>query len=126
MAKRLLLLSSVMEINAPSKRKKDMTIQPIEKYTITHPKDEQGNEIKRRFILTTSKPIKDKEMYGKVMLLLTDTVPGIDGFNIMGRYTMEIVIAMTFDPEQVTTALKNELDVILSPLALPTKTLVTP
>jgi len=100
-------------------------IQPIEKYVITHPKDADGNEIKRRFILSTSKPIKDKEMYGKVVLLLTDTVPGVDGFNIMGRYTMEIVIAMTFEPDQVIAALKSELDIILSPLALPNKTLVT-
>jgi len=56
---------------------------------------------------------------------LTDTVPGVDGFNIMGRYTMEIVIAMTFEPDQVIAALKSELDIILSPLALPNKTLVT-
>lgn len=100
-------------------------IQATDKYIITHPKDEKGVEIKRRFILTTSKPIKDKDMYGKVMNLLGDTVPGIDGFNIMGRYTMEIVIAMTFDPDQVIAALKEELEVILSPLALPTKKLVT-
>jgi hypothetical protein len=99
-------------------------IQPVDKYVITHPKDEQGNEIKRRFILTSSKPIKDKDMYGKVMLLLGETVPGIDGFNIMGRYTMEIVIAMTFEPNEVIAALKSELDIILSPLALPSKELI--
>lgn len=99
-------------------------IQPVDKFVITHPKDEHGNDIKRRFMLSSSKPIKDKEMYGKVMLLLGETVPGIDGFNIVGRYTMEIVIAMTFDPDEVIAALKTELDVILSPLALPSRELI--
>ena len=62
-----------------------MTIKPTSKYEITFAKDEDKNDIKYRFILTTSRPIRDKTMAAQLQQLLEQDLPGIDGFNILGR-----------------------------------------
>ena len=103
-----------------------MTIQPTKKYDIVYAKTEDGEDIKFRFVLTLSKPIRDEAMGARIIQLLGIDLPGIDGYTAMGRYTLEIIIARTFDPEVVLDALKEELEVILSTILQPgPKKLVT-
>lgn len=90
-------------------------IKPIEKYIFTFPKDEQGNDIKFRFMLTLSKTIKSVE---KDLFEAIGTLSGIDGIAQGGKYTMEIVIARTFDPDEIIDILKKRLDVLLSDLLI--------
>ena len=102
-----------------------MTIKPTKKYDIVFAKTEGGEEIKFRFVLTTSKPIRDKEMAAQLVQLLEHDLPGIDGFNIMGRYTMEIIIARTFDAEAVVGELQSRLDTVLNTVLQPSKQIIT-
>ena len=95
--------------------------QPIakEKYVLTFPKDDEGNEIKFRFMLTLSRKLNERmgglpngneetieSRLGKAL----STLDGIDGITGGGRYTIEIVIARSFDPDDVITELKRRLE----------------
>lgn len=85
---------------------------PIADYHIEHAKDEQGNEVPFRFIFTTKKPIAQaqseltKEVSkGQKMLEAIMSVAGINLIQPVGRYSIEIVVAKTYDPQQVIAAL---------------------
>lgn len=96
-----------------------MRPQPIKKYDIQYARDDQDNDIKRRFILSFDRPIRDEQMLGKINNLLGHQVAGVDVFKVLGRYSAEILIAQTFDPEAVIEVLEEELDVILSEIIQP-------
>ena len=87
---------------------------PKEKYHLEFAKDKEGEDIPFRFMLVTSKPVKDKAMAAQLVQLLQHTLQGIDNFEIHGRYTIDIIIARTFDPDEVLEDLKRELDILLS------------
>lgn len=103
-------------------------IQPTEKYVFTHPKDENGQIIPYRFMLTLSKPLGyvfngNKE--DTVGARLGKAIPPLDGVDAIdpriGRYTVEIAIARTFDANQVIEAIKDLLDnVVLSEIVIAT------
>ena len=101
-------------------------VQPTSKYHIEFAKGSDDEEIKYRFMLVTSKPVRSKEMLAQLQQLLAFDLDGIDKFEIFGRYTMEIVIARTFDPDEVLEELKRRLDTLLSDIIQPTKEIVTP
>lgn len=101
-------------------------VQPKSKYHIEFATDNDGEEIKYRFMLVTSKPVRSKEMAARLVQLLQHDQDGVDKFEVFGRYTMEVVIARTFDPDEVLEDLKRRLDEILSDIIQPSKEIVTP
>jgi hypothetical protein len=102
-------------------------IEPTKKYDIQFAEDRDGNELRYRFILTVDRPIKTKDMIAKLIQLLDHDLPGIDKGQPLGRYSMEIVIARTFDPDQVLEQLKNRLESdVLSEIVRPKLDLVKP
>jgi hypothetical protein len=86
-----------------------------QKYHLTFAKDEQGNDIKFRFVLSMGKRIREVE---KELLPVLASIPGLDAFSPMGFYTLDIAICRAFDPEEVLTTLTGHLDKILSEIVL--------
>mgnify|MGYP003977342683 CR=1 FL=1 len=96
--------------------------KPKEKFVFTHPKDEDGNDILFRFMLTLDRKISS---LGKT---LPDSIGTIDGIDAVvpqvGMYTMEIAIARTFDPAEVIEEIKRRLKDVLSDIIRPNKELI--
>lgn len=82
-------------------------ITPTTNFVIIFPKDDEGNDIKYRFILSIGKKIQSVE---QSLIQALGTLDGIDGFNMIGRYTMELTIARTFNPDEVIEELKRRLE----------------
>lgn len=85
---------------------------PIADYHVEHAKDDKGNEVAFRFIFTTKKPIAQTKSEltkgvskGQEMLDAIMSVSGIDLIQPVGRYSIEVVVAKTYDPKQVIAAL---------------------
>lgn len=101
-------------------------------YHIEYAKDDDGNEIKWRFILTTKKPIapmksemtQDVSMAQK-MLGAIMAVPGINLFEVAGRYSVEIVVAKTYDPEKVLAEILEAIRPLQSDIICPSDKLIT-
>lgn len=83
-----------------------MNIYPIEDFVITHPKDSNGNEIRNIFSLSFSKKIES--LKSKLIPFMT-SLPGIDAWQPAGHYTLEAVIAKTFNPEDILNYIKENL-----------------
>jgi len=90
--------------------------QPIEPFVLTFPQDSEGKDVKYRFMLTLSKKLKqpirgtEKETIESRLMEAVGTLDGVDGIGIGGgRYTVELTIARTFDPDAVIAELKNRL-----------------
>ena len=102
--------------------------EPTDKYILTHPKDENGNDILYRFMLTLSKRLAEKigtESIESRLLKAIGTLNGIDGMQQGGMYTTEVVIARTFNPEEVITELKRRIeDDVLSEIITPNKKII--
>ena len=103
-------------------------LKPIEKYVFTHPKDENGKDILYRFMLTLSKRLAEKigtESIEARLLRAIGTLNGVDGMQQAGMYTTEVVIARTFNAEEVIAELKRRLDEdVLSEIITPNKKLI--
>lgn len=106
---------------------------PKEKFVITHPRDENGEEVRFSFMLTLSKRLSlnfgTKEKPDTVEMRLIKAIgllEGIDNINPdMGRYTIAATIARTFDPDEVIAEMKRRLENdVLSEIIRPS--LVTP
>jgi hypothetical protein len=103
-----------------------MQIKPLESFVLTFPKDEAGKDVKYRFMLTLSKKLKQKvgggdETIESRLIEQLGTLDGVDGIGIGGgRYTIEVTIARTFDPDAVIEELKRRLtEVVLSEIIRP-------
>ena len=104
-----------------------MKPEAIKKYDIAYAQNDKGEDVKRSFILSFSKPIQSKEMAAQIENLFGHRVGGIDGFKIAGAYSVHLLVAQTFDPDEVIAVIQEELDVILSDIIQPgTPKLVTP
>jgi hypothetical protein len=101
-------------------------IEPKQKYHIQFAQDQQGNQLRHRFILSLDRPIKTKAMLAKVSQLLDHDLPGVDRGTPLGRYSLEIVIAQTFDADEVLDELKARLDELLSDIILPKSEIIKP
>lgn len=99
-------------------------INPTNKYVFTFMKDENGQDVQYRFMLTLSKRIKDVQAQ---LMQALGTLDGIDGINPgVGAYTIELVIARSFDAGEIIAELKKRLEQdVLSEIARPSLTLVT-
>jgi len=93
-----------------------MTVLPVSDYHVEHAKDDKGNEVPHRFIFTTKKPVapfKSELTQGvskaQEMLDAITKVPGLDYFQPVGRYSVEIIVAKTYDPKQVIEALAEAI-----------------
>jgi hypothetical protein len=82
-------------------------------------KDQTEEEVKTRFVLTAKKRIKN--FIEELM-----KADGIDMIQPLGAYSCEIIIAKTFDEEEVTAELIEVLKRAQSGLIQPNKELVTP
>jgi hypothetical protein len=113
------------------------TITPKEKFVITHPTDENGNEVKFSFMLTLSLKVTHKfgtlgsgepdTVDGRLIRAL-GTLEGIDSINPnVGRYTVAATIARTFDPDEVLNELKRRLtEEVLTEIVRARPQIVTP
>jgi hypothetical protein len=82
-------------------------------FLLTFPHDNDGKEIKYRFMLTLSKPLSQKTgdvtIQDKLIKAL-GTLDGIDGIAVgIGRYTIEVTIARTFVAEHVIDELQRRI-----------------
>jgi hypothetical protein len=102
--------------------------QSKEKYILTHPKDESNEDILYRFMLTLNRRLAEKvgsETIESRLLKAIGTLDGVDGMQQGGMYTIEVVIARTFDPAEVITELKRRLDDdVLSEIITPNKKII--
>ena len=100
-------------------------IEPLEKFILTFPEDEDGNPVtKYRFIVSLSKPVKEVE---QPLLEGLGTIDGIDGINFaVGRYTFEVAIAKTFDADQVIAAIEETLGTAMSDIIQPNSGIAVP
>jgi len=109
-----------------------MTVQHIADYHVEHAKEEDGTEVPHRFIFTTRKPVAPmkSELTQEVskaqeMLEAILGVPGLDFFQPIGRYSLEIVVAKTYDPQAVIAGIIEAIRPVQSEIITPNKTLVT-
>lgn len=86
------------------------------KYVIIFARDEQGNEIKYRFMLSISKPFSEKEA---VLAKTINALEGIDALQIIGKYTADIMVGRAFDADKVVSTLTKILDSFLSDIITP-------
>lgn len=89
------------------------------KYVIIFAKDEQGQEIKYRFMISMKKKLIGET--AKDIFQALSQVDGIDRAEPVGFYTMDISIGRAFDPEEVLKNLCQKLDVILLDIIVPSK-----
>lgn len=90
---------------------------PREPFVLTFAKDKDGHDVKWRFMLTLSKTkgfnFGTKEKPDTVEYRLIKAVGTIDGVEYVnpdcGRYTVEIAIAPTFDPDEVIEEVKRRI-----------------
>ena len=94
-------------------------VQPNKEFEIEFAKkiDKDGNktDIKWNFILTFKKPVD--EMTGGVEGILKffmSELGGIDTIKLAGRYAVELIIARTFDPDEVIAAIEASLPTLQS------------
>lgn len=87
-------------------------------FLLTFPKDQEGQEIKWRFMLTLSKPLGYSfgptpgadTVQGRLIKSL-GTLNGIDYINPnVGKYTVEVAIARTFNVDEVLEELKRRVE----------------
>jgi hydrogenase maturation factor len=103
-----------------------MTAQPIKDYHIEFAKDDDGTDLENRFIFTAKKPIAPLQSevtagisIAQKMLEAICSVDGMDFYQPVGRYSMEIVVAKTFDPQDVIAAIVETVRPIQSDIVLP-------
>lgn len=89
------------------------------KYVTIFAKDEQGQEIKYRFMLSMKKRLTGET--AKEVFQALSQVDGIDRAEPVGFYTMDISIGRAFDAEEVLTNLYQRLDTILLDIIIPSK-----
>jgi hypothetical protein len=102
-----------------------MNIISKEKFVITHPKDENGEEIKYRFMLSVSRRLRnvssqDTCPWGAKLVMDLYSIDGVDAIvpNV-GVYTVEVGVARTFDPYEVITEIERVVTEALSEIIKP-------
>jgi hypothetical protein len=97
-------------------------VQPSKEFEIEFAKkvEEDGTktDIKWNFILTFKKPLD--ELQGGVegmQKFFMEELGGIDAIKMAGRYGVEVIIARTFDPDEVIAALEASIPTLQSSLA---------
>lgn len=77
-----------------------MSIEAVEPFVITYAKDDKGEDIPYRFILTIDRPWAEFDQ--EAFIEFFAHVPGIEAFSMeTGRYSIEVIVARTFDPKAV-------------------------
>jgi hypothetical protein len=91
-------------------------METSKKYVIIFARDDKGEEIKFRFVLSTCKGLTDDSAR---LLKAINALDGIDGLQAMGRYSADIVIGRAFNPDEVIAELEKLLGSMLSPIITP-------
>lgn len=94
-----------------------MTIQPKEKFVIIHPKENDGTEVKHSLLLVLGRKLSDNMGSGQDdtienrLIKAIGTLDGVDTIQPgVGRYTIALTIARTFDANEVITELERRLN----------------
>lgn len=100
-------------------------ITPREKFVFTFARDEKGEDMKYRFMLTLSRRLGEKigdEFIAKRLETALATLDGIDAIHASNsRYSVEIILARTFDADEVIEEIKRRLvNDVLSEIIRPT------
>lgn len=115
-----------------------MTVEAKTDYHVEFAKAEltEGvqSEVKHRFIFTTKKafsppmqngaPKQEQLTKGQELFNAIVNVPGIDMVQPVGRYSLEVIVAKTYDPEEVIEGIVEAIRPIQSDIITPR--LVTP
>ena len=103
-----------------------MNVQPIKDYHVEFAKDEEGKDVENRFIFTAKKPIAPLQSevtkgvsIAQKMLEAIATVPGMDFYQPVGRYSMEIVVAKTYAAQDVIDGIIEAIRPIQSDIIVP-------
>jgi hypothetical protein len=101
-------------------------VQPNKEFEIAFAKiviDQETGEqedMKFNFILTFKKPITDLQGGPEGMQkFFMEELGGVDNIKIAGRHSIEIVVARTFDPEEVVAAIEASLPALQSDIVRP-------
>lgn len=99
-------------------------ITPREKFVFTFARDEKGQDMKYRFMLTLSRRLGEKigdEFIAQRLNAALTTLDGVDAVNVSNsRYSVEIILARTFDPDEIIEEIKKRLtNDILSDIYVP-------
>lgn len=89
-------------------------VKAKETFTIIHPQTKDGKDDKIMGIVTLSKQLVEV----KAQLQEVMAMDGIDAINPNGRYSFAVVIAATFDPDEVWAEIKERLAMVASPLVI--------
>ena len=98
-------------------------LQPIIDYHFEHPTSPAGDVVEHRFILTLKRPAGEIDQKAMQDLL---TLPGIDQVQPMGRYTIDMIVARTFDVDAVKESIIKQLERVQSGIITPQQELITP
>jgi hypothetical protein len=93
----------------------------VEDFRITFPKkNEDGSEDKQLVVITLAKPL-DKTSYGdpRAYLKALSDVDGVDAIQPLGRYTVQLVLANTFDFNSVVADLQAVVEKAVSAIIVP-------
>lgn len=89
-------------------------INPIEKYVVIHPSDDNGEDVKFSLLLVLSRPLNDHVGDSTIGARLMENLSKINGIDSLqpnvGRYTVGITIARTFDPDEVISAITKAVE----------------
>jgi len=90
-----------------------MKIIPIKKLHFEFARHQDGTEAKNRFVMSMSKHFGElKGTLEKEIML----VEGIDFFQPVGRYSAEVVVARTYNPDDVIKKLTEVLEPLMTDL----------
>lgn len=67
-------------------------------YDFLQATDEKGNDIDHNFMLTLDRPFEDIKAE---FTLLVDEIPGVQGIEPVGPYSLSFIIARTFDAQEI-------------------------
>ena len=103
-----------------------MTVQPIKDFHVEFAKDDDGTKLDNRFIFTAKKPIAPLQSevtagisIAQKMLEAIAGVEGMDFFQPVGRYSIEVIVAKTFKPQDVIDGIVEAIRPVQSDILTP-------
>jgi hypothetical protein len=92
-----------------------MKVFPVRKLHFEFARRSDGTEIKEKFIMSMGKHFG--ELKGTIEKEIM-SVEGIDFFQPVGRYSAEVIIAKTYDPDAVIKKLTDVLEPLMTDIVI--------
>lgn len=95
---------------------------PKEAFRIVHHKNKDGQDDKQMSIITLNKKL-GKTNFGEAQAFLTKlaSIDGVDSLQPVGVYTFQVIIANTFDFDEVLAEITAVLETATSAVIIPFK-----